>query len=428
MPRATRSRTVESVFRPLPTYRMVIDAVIAALFFVLNALVLVGGAGTWTMVETRLETVIAFVVTGVFSVSLGLRRWSPALALAIAWVGALVQMAAGLPPVTANVAIFGVLYAAAAYGTRTLFWLSFSSSFVGAAAMTIYLVVFPLVRGGWRISDGFDSNLAISVAFFVSASLALLLAWTIGALVRTGLRARANREAQRRAEEETAVEAERNRIARDMHDVVAHSLAVVIAQADGARYAAAADPRAATEALAAISTTARSALSDVRMLLTQLRHSQADGPQPTVADLEQLYAQVRAAGVDLRVDLDPAPLDEPPATAQLAVYRILQEALTNALRHGGSGGGSHGGSHGGSDSGAGGGEPGRRVDVALAWHPDRVHLRISNPLGASTSGDGRGHGLMGMRERAQLAGGTLEAGPRDGMFVVTAEIPFGRMS
>lgn len=427
MPRANGSRTVESVFRALPTYRMVIDAVLAAVFFVVNALILASGAGTWTLIETRLETIIAFVVTGVFSVALGLRRWSPPLALAIAWVGALLQMAAGLPPVTANVAIFGILYATAAYGTRTLFWLSFSSSFVGAAAMTIYLVVIPLVRGGWQVSDGFDSNVAISVAFFVSASLALLLAWTIGALVRTGLRARENREAQRRAEEETAVEAERNRIARDMHDVVAHSLAVVIAQADGARYAAAADPHAATEALTAISSTARSALSDVRMLLTQLRHSQADGPQPTVADLEQLYAQVRAAGVDLRVDLDPAPHEEPPAAAQLAVYRILQEALTNALRHGG-GGDTGGRGSTGEVGGAGGGADRRVVDVALAWHPDRVHLRISNPLGESAPGDGRGHGLMGMRERAQLAGGTLEAGPRDGLFVVTAEIPLGRMS
>ena len=126
------------------------------------------------------------------------------------------------------------------------------------------------------------------------------------------------------------------RIARDMHDVVAHSLAVVIAQADGARYAPRRRriPAVATEALGTISTTARAALADVRLLLTQLRHSQGDGPQPTLADLEALYAQVRAAGVDLRVDVDPAPPGEPPAAVQLAVYRILQEALTNALRHG----------------------------------------------------------------------------------------------
>ena len=121
--------------------------------------------------------------------------------------------------------------------------------------------------------------------------------------MRTGIRARENRHAQQLAEAETAAEAQRTRVARDMHDVVAHSLAVVIAQADGARYAAASDPQAAAEALATISTTARAALSDVRMLLTQLRHTQADGPQPTLADLEQIYAHVRAAGVDLSVDV-----------------------------------------------------------------------------------------------------------------------------
>ena len=120
----------------------------------------------------------------------------------------------------------------------------------------------------------------------IAAAFALLLAWTIGALVRAALRASANREAQERAEAEAVVEQERVRIARDMHDVVAHSLAVVIAQADGARYAAAADPAVATAALGTISTTARAALADVRLLLAQLRHSEGDGPQPTLADLE----------------------------------------------------------------------------------------------------------------------------------------------
>ncbi|RZI93392.1 MAG: sensor histidine kinase [Microbacterium sp.] len=399
------------MFRPLPTYRMIIDAITAAVFFAATALLLTTSAGGWPGIETPLQIGVAVVLSGVFAVALGLRRWSPPLALAVAWGGAITQMAFGLPPMAANLAIFGVLYAAAAYGSRVLFWVSFGSSFVGAAAMTVYLVVFPLVRGGWRFADGFDANIAVSVTFFVSASLALLLAWTIGALVRTGVRARENREAQQRAEAETAIEAERNRIARDMHDVVAHSLAVVIAQADGARYAASANPDAAAEALGAISTTARSALSDVRVLLTQLRHRQADAPQPTVADLEQLYAQVRAAGVDLRVDIDPAPHGEPPAAAQLAVYRILQEALTNALRHGGRGVG---------------GRP--TVEVALAWHPDRVDLSVTNPLGEQASGDGRGHGLVGMRERAQLVGGSFEAGPRGDHYVVTATLPIGGMT
>jgi signal transduction histidine kinase len=201
-----------------------------------------------------------------------------------------------------------------------------------------------------------------------------------------------------------------------MHDVVAHSLAVVIAQADGARYAAATDPQAAASALGTISTTARAALADVRLLLTQLRHSQAPGPQPTLADLEALYAQVRAAGVALRVDVDPTPRADPPAAAQLALYRILQEALTNALRHG----------------------DGGEVSVSLAWHPERVDLTVRNPVRlAQKVGEahlnpqyvpgedaaGSGHGLIGMRERAHLAGGTLTAGAASGDFVVAASLP-----
>jgi signal transduction histidine kinase len=192
-----------------------------------------------------------------------------------------------------------------------------------------------------------------------------------------------------------------------MHDVVAHSLAVVVAQADGARYAAASDPAVATAALATIGSTARSALADVRLLLGQLRHRQGDGPQPTLADLEELYAQVRAAGVRLRVDVDPAPPGEPPAAVQLAVYRILQEALTNALRHG---------------------APGGPVDVRLAWLADRVDVGVRNPLPPGPRTPKAGHGLIGMRERAQLAGGRLDAADEDGAFAVTAVIPVGGLA
>ena len=136
----------------------------------------------------------------------------------------------------ADVAIFGVLYVTAAYGSRPVYWPGFASALVGALVITLYLV---------RRAD-FASGGLVAAARCPSPSpcssrrrFALLLAWTVGALVRAALRASANREAQERAEAEAVVEQERVRIARDMHDVVAHSLAVVIAQADGARYAAA---------------------------------------------------------------------------------------------------------------------------------------------------------------------------------------------
>ncbi len=380
------------MLRPLRRYQLVVDLVLAGLFAVVAF-----------PFELRADPSLSFNALGAVLVviamaaALAVRRLAPGLSLGIAWAGAIVQMAFGRTPGYTDLAIFAVLYVTAAYGSRRVFWAGFASVLVGAAVITLYIFL-PVFGGG-----GFSlSSITTAFAVLLAALFGLGLAWTIGALVRTGVRARETRRAQERAETAAATEAERTRIARDMHDVVAHSLAVVIAQADGARYAAAADPDAATAALGTISATARAALSDVRLLLTQLRHSQADGPQPTLADLEQLYAHVRGAGVDLRVDIDPAPHGEPPASVQLAVYRILQEALTNALRHG----------------------DGGPVDVALAWHPDRVEMHVRNPVGPRTD-EPRGHGLIGMRERAQLVGGSLDAGVEGAEFVVNATLPIG---
>lgn len=382
------------MLRPLKTYQLLVDVSVAALFGLL-ALWSELSYGWGDAAAPVASTLTCLLLAG----ALAVRRLSPGLALALAWIGALTQMSFGRPPIVADLAIFGVLYATAAYGTRLVFWAGFASSLLGAVVITGYLFLIPEFAGG-RLSL---STLPLAVLVLVAAAFALGLSWTLGALVRTAMRARENRRAQERAEAEASVEQQRLQIARDMHDVVAHSLAVVIAQADGARYAAAADPDAATAALGTISTTARSALADVRLLLTQLRHSQGDGPQPTLADLEVLYSQVRAAGVELRVDVDPAPIGDPPAAAQLATYRILQEALTNALRHG----------------------DGGPVDVRLAWHPSHVELEVRNRVGTADEPRGTGHGLIGMGERANLAGGTLDAAARDGEFIVRARIPIG---
>jgi signal transduction histidine kinase len=393
----------ETVFRSLKPYQIVVDVAAAVLFFLVAwpvEAVLVGRAGLEPNVDGTAVSLTAALVAAVFAAAIALRRLAPGLALAIAWVGALVQMGLGRPPGLADIAIFAVLYATAAYGSSRVYWAGLSSALGGALVITVYLMAGPAFANGPPSWDA----IPLALVMLVAAAFALGLSWTIGALVRTGVRARESREAKDRAEAEAVVEQERVRIARDMHDVVAHSLAVVIAQADGARYAATADPAAATTALSTISTTARSALADVRLLLTQLRHSQSDGPQPTIADLEQLYGQVRAAGVQLRVDVDPMPPGEPPAGVQLAVYRILQEALTNALRHG-----------------AGG-----PVDVRLAWHPNHVELEVGNPA-AGTPGV-PGHGVIGMRERAQLAGGTLDAAAGSGRFTVRATLPIGAAS
>ncbi|MEV5070988.1 sensor histidine kinase [Microbacterium sp. LMI12-1-1.1] len=400
------------MFRRLKTYQLVTDVSVALVFLLVawpvEAVTATGAFGVEYLIGSDGHTVFGLLIAGIFSAALAVRRLSPALALGLAWLGAAAQIGLGRPPSFSDVAIFAVLYATAAYGVRPVYWAGFVSAIVGALVITVYLFAGPVFAGGglsWQ-------TLPIALVTLVAAAFALGLSWTIGALVRTAVRARENREAQQRAEAETVAEQERVRIARDMHDVVAHSLAVVIAQADGARYAAAADPAVATDALATISSTARSALADVRLLLGQLRHRQGDGPQPTIADLEELYAQVRAAGVELRVDVDPAPQrssaeGEPAAAVQLAVYRILQEALTNALRHG---------------------APGGPVDVRLAWLPDRVELDVRNPIVPGTQPGRFGHGLIGMRERAQLAGGRLDAADEFGAFTVRAHIPIGDLA
>ena len=381
------------MLRPLRRYQVVTDLVLAGAFGLLALAV------ELTVGTTVVDDVGATLTTLAFTAAVALRRLQPGAALTAAWVGAIVQMAFDRVPSPVDIAIFAVLYTTAAYGSRRVFWFGFGSSIVGAVVASFYLVV----RRGSGALDA-EHLFALGAALLATA-FALLLAWVTGALVRTALRAAAHSRAQQAAVAATIAEQERVRIARDMHDVVAHSLAVVIAQADGARYATAAGPQTATDALLTISSTARAALSDVRLLLTQLRHSPAEGPQPTLADVETLYAQVRAAGLELSIDVDPAPPGEPPAAVQLAVYRILQEALTNALRHGAD----------------------RRVAVTLSWWADRVDLSVRNArVMASGSPAAPGsHGLIGMRERAQLVGGRLSAQAEGGDFVVRASLPIG---
>ena len=397
MPSHPAPRTVTRMritLRPLLRYQLVVDLVAAGLFWLLAIMLEMepGDLG---------GNIGALLFVGLLTAAFAFRRLQPGVALTLAWAGALTQMAFLRSPTPTDVVIFAVLYGTAAYGSRSVFWAGFVSSVAGAGAVTLYLVA----RGGEALF--YPSNVFAVFAVLLSSGFAFLLSWVTGALVRTAARATANARAQRAAEQATVAEQERVRIARDMHDVVAHSLAVVIAQADGARYAAAQNPAVATEALSTISSTARAALSDVRLLLTQLRHSQADGPQPTLADVETLYAQVRAAGVELDITVDPAPSADPPAAVQLALYRILQEALTNALRHGA--------------------DP--RVEVWFAWHPDRVELTVRNRRsGGAPSPVVPGHGVIGMRERAQLAGGTLSAEPQADHFVVRAMLPIGAPS
>lgn len=208
------------------------------------------------------------------------------------------------------------------------------------------------------------------------------------------------------AERALAAADERARLAREMHDVVAHTLSVVVAQADGGRFAAAHNPKGAAQVLETIADVGRSALQEMRALLGLLRDADDDaalGPQPSIADIPALVASMRDGGLDISFVTTgtPRPL---PIGAGLALYRIAQEALTNILKHAG---------------------PNPRAFAQLTWQTQALVLTVSDDgRGAAARGDGDGLGLAGMKERASLFGGTLNAGPRaGGGYLVRATLP-----
>jgi len=237
-------------------------------------------------------------------------------------------------------------------------------------------------------------------------SLQLLAFWLTGVLVhaRRHAVALAARSAALQFQAEQATAAERARIARELHDIVAHHLSVIVLQAGGAR--ASGKPAGAT--LEKVENSARQALAETRRLLDVLRDPDEEtgfAPQPGIGDLDALAASVRAAGlpVNLAVDDDLATL---PAVVDVSVYRIVQEALTNVLKHAGP----------------------ARADVTIGRTADTVTIDVTdNGTGApGPLPPVRGHGLAGMGERAALFGGELAAGPRPGGgFAVRARLPFG---
>ncbi|WP_410614201.1 sensor histidine kinase [Amycolatopsis sp. lyj-109] len=212
------------------------------------------------------------------------------------------------------------------------------------------------------------------------------------------LRERAARlEVERDQRSRLATATERTRVAREMHDIIGHNLSVIISLADGGAYAAEATPERSREALRLVGESGRQALGELRRMLGVLREQAAAPelhPQPRIADIEALCGRLRAAGpvVVHRSGGDLEALDQ---GVQLMAYRIVQEALTNTLKHAG---------------------PGTRVDVTLTVEGAQLGIGVQDtgpPAGSRPAGC-EGHGLTGMRERAALYGGTLTAGPTPG--------------
>jgi signal transduction histidine kinase len=390
------------------THPVVVDAALFCPLALLLALVLASGGSPW-------QAVAAVVQVGV----LALRRARPVLTAAVvdgvAAAHLLTGVVGGSGPGEAllvspsDAAVLVALYSVAAHGPRWARYWGLVVALAGALGLGVAL---------GRASGDVGEALVVVVSVTVTAGVLALLAWTLGQWRRTRLahvrtleeRARGV-ETEREQLQALAAAAERARIAREMHDVVAHSLSVVIAQADGGRYAATADPAAAVRALEAVAGTGRAALTDMRRLLGVLRE---DGgavfePQPGVEDVPALVASVRASGLPVAL-VTTGEARQLPAGAGLAVYRVVQEGLTNVLKHGG---------------------PSARATVRLHWSPGRLEAHVEDDgRGASAGvdgearGDGVGRGLAGMAERMALYGGTAHAGPRSGGgFAVQAVLP-----
>jgi signal transduction histidine kinase len=325
--------------------------------------------------------------------------------LAVAAVG-FIQLAVLESAMPADAAIPLSIYAVTAYGPR---W---------AGRPALALGFLGLMLAGVRYSAMQTTDLPFFAAF---VSMLLLASWALGTLrrLRQGeqdrLLERARLLEQERSQEiRLAATAERARIAREMHDVVAHSLSVTISQADGGRYAARTDPQAAITALETISVTGRQALNDMRALLGVLREddSQPLAPQPDADIIPDLIEQIRAGGLNVSLEITGRARKLPPGPA-LAAYRIVQESLTNVLKHAG---------------------PTSQAWVRLNWdEPGLVIEVIDDGRGAGAGLNGidkaGGHGIRGMTERATLYGGRLDAGPRiGGGFTVRAQLPYGGAS
>jgi signal transduction histidine kinase len=350
----------------------------------------------------------AFAVSTLQLVPLAWRRSRPGASAAAVVAGHLLQLALVPTLLPSQVAVPVTVYALAAYGRRRQSFAGLGTGLAGAVLATGRYVVF-------------EGTAPASAAMTLLAmSLAVLVAWTFGDLHRTRLTAtraledRAHRlEIERQQERDLAAADERSRIAREMHDIVAHSLSIVITQADGARYASASDPEAARQALATIAETGRASLREMRRLLGVLRGDEQSStrPLPRLADLPDLVASARTAGLAVDFAVTGEPRRALPAGAELAAYRAVQEALTNTVKHAG---------------------PSASARVGLGWSAQGLSVSVlDDGRGAGAlnadglSGDGMGQGLAGMAERVGLYDGTVRAGPAaGGGFRVDVLIPY----
>jgi signal transduction histidine kinase len=357
-----------------------VDAVITAGLAAISAILIAG------LVDGAVDLALAGALAAVHVGSLLVRRRWPLPVLAVMGGTALLSVPLGVPLVVLGPAVLVAVYTVGALAEPRL------ARWALAATLAVTAVVVP--------ANGMDAGT------YVSNAVALAVAWWLGDRAR---RAAVDAERERADAADAArraAAAERLRIARELHDVVAHAMSVIAVQAGTGRFVIDESPEVARDALAAIETTSRSALEELRRLLSVLRDDGDAGgdllPTPGLRDLDELVAATTQAGVDVDVAVHGEAVTLP-SGVDLCAYRVVQEALTNVRRHAGA----------------------RIAEVSITYAPDCLHVVVDDDgAGAAATASTGGHGLVGMAERVGLYGGTLDAGPRrGGGYRVAAHLP-----
>ena len=377
-----------------PADWVALDGVIAVLFAVVF---LVGS----TRPAYGIPIGVAYLVALIGTVPAAVRRLWPLPVLGVVLAGSVAAQAIGTGKDPSVVVAFVLYLVALRYPRRAS---------APILAGVLVLTAAATVAGGAALGH---EQVGAVAARIVASAVVITAAWVIGFAVReqraytAGLREQAERRAQAQLEEgRRAVAEERLRIARELHDVVAHGLSLIAMQAGVGNYVASAQPEEAARALASIEATSRTALREMRRLVGVLRDgdSAAPGlePAPGLADLGRLATGTADAGVRVQLEVRGIRCSVPPGV-DLAAYRIVQEALTNVVKHGQT----------------------TASRVVVTYEQDAVSLEITDDgRGAPAEPARPGHGIAGMRERAGLYGGEFHAGPLPGRgFRVAARLP-----
>ena len=380
-----------------------VDTVLAIALLALGAVTVFSQELDDRMAEPTAASVITILVV---TAPVAVRRRLPLLAVSLASAGILAHIGADWPEGSLPLTVMLLTYSVAAYD---------SPRAAGAGLGVIYatLLVLAFTDAPGLDAAGIVGNMAIFTVWWVVGIALRARRETLEARVRAA-EERANVERQTVAR---ALAEERLRIAQELHDVVAHSMSVIAVQAGVGAHVLTDRPEEARAALEAISSTSRGTLTEMRRLLGVLRDNEgerSDAPAPGLGDLPSLVDDVRGAGVP--VSLTVVGTDTCPdrgtqgcahAGVELSAYRVVQEALTNVIKHAGA--------------------P-SRVDVAVRYVPGGLEVEVTDDGrgAAALAATPGGHGLLGMRERVELWGGDLSVGPVEGSgYRVRAHLPFG---